>query len=163
MLKRQLLRGCFVVQTSCGHVSRELPFVVYLSIIMSKILYSLLLLYRRQKIRYGNEHLTVAITLSCLADALEKIRNVNGAIQVYEEALKIRIAVLGKSHLDCGRIMHKLGRLASTKKDYAIADIYMMRALEIYEANRLNPDHIFMLEMARDNADIQAGLAFAKK
>lgn len=59
--------------------------------------------------------------------------------------------------------MHKLGRLASAKKDYAIADIYMMRALEIYEVNRLNPDHIFMLEMARDNADIQAGLAFAKK
>ena len=116
-----------------------------------------------QKIRYGNEHLTVAITLSCLADAYEKLRNVSGAMKTYEEALKIRIAVLGKSHLDVGRLMHKLGRLASSRKDYAIADIYMMRALEIYKANKLRTDHVFMREMARDNADIQAGLAFAKK
>lgn len=115
-----------------------------------------------QKIRYGNEHLTVAITLSCLADAYEKLRNVSGAMKTYEEALKIRIAVLGKSHLDVGRLMHKLGRLASSRKDYAIADIYMMRALEIYKANKLRTDHVFMREMARDNADIQAGLAFAK-
>lgn len=116
-----------------------------------------------QKIRYGSEHLTVAITLSCLADAYEKLRNVKGAIKTYEEALKIRIAVLGKSHLDVGRLMHKLGRLASSRKDYAIADIYMMRAVEIYVVNKLQPDHVFMREMARDNADIQAGLAFGKK
>ena len=116
-----------------------------------------------QKIRYGNNHLTVAITLSCLADAYEKLRNTNGAIKTYEEALKIRIAVLGKTHLDVGRLMHKLGRLASSRKDYAVADMYMMRAAEIYKANKLKPDHVFMREMARDNADIQAGLAFAKK
>jgi len=116
-----------------------------------------------QKIRYGNEHLTVAITLSCLADAYEKSRNKSGAIKVYEEALKIRINVLGKSHLDVGRLMHKLGRLASSRKDYAIADIYMMRAMEIYIANKLKQDHVFMREMNRDKADIQAGLAFAKK
>lgn len=124
-------------------------------------------LYRQvvdmQKIRYGNEHLTVAITLSCLADAYEKLRNYNGAIKTYEEALKIRIAVLGKSHLDCGRLMHKIGRLVSSRKDYAIADIYMIRANEIYEANSLRPDHMFVREMERDNADIQAGLAFPKK
>lgn len=116
-----------------------------------------------QKIRYGHEHLTVAITLSCLADAYEKLRNAKGAIKTYEEALKIRIVVLGKVHLDVGRLMHKLGRLSSSLEDYAIADIYMMRAAEIYEANKLNADHFFMREMARDNADIQAGLAFAKK
>ncbi|KAL9184227.1 hypothetical protein ACHAXT_002313 [Thalassiosira profunda] len=116
-----------------------------------------------QKIRYGNEHLTVAITLSCLADAYEKLRNVKGAIKTYEEALKIRIAVLGKSHLDVGRLMHKLGRLASLRQDYACAEIYMARAAEIYTDNKLRPDHIFLREMARDNADIQAGLAFGKK
>ena len=59
--------------------------------------------------------------------------------------------------------MHKLGRLASSRKYYAIADIYMMRALKIYATNKLQPDHVFMREMARDNADIQAGLAFGKK
>jgi len=115
-----------------------------------------------QKIRYGSEHLTVAITLSCLADAYEKLRNVKGAIKTYEEALKIRISVLGKSHLDVGRLMHKLGRLASSRNDYAIADIYVMRASEIYASNKLQPDHVFLREMARDNADIKAGLAFGK-
>ncbi|KAL3802560.1 hypothetical protein ACHAW5_010953 [Stephanodiscus triporus] len=116
-----------------------------------------------QKIRYGNEHITVAVTLSCLADAYEKLRNVNRAIKSYEEALKIRIAVLGKSHLDVGRLMHKLGRLASSRKDYAMANIYTTRASEIYEMNKLGPDHVFMCEMARDCADIRAQLAFAKK
>ena len=116
-----------------------------------------------QKIRYGSEHLTVAITLSCLADAYEKLRNVNGAIKTYEEALKIRIAVLGKSHLDVARLMHKLGRLASSRKDYGIAEIYVLRAAEIYNENRLEPDHVFMREMARDRADIQAGLAFGSR
>jgi len=124
-------------------------------------------LYRQvvdmQKIRYGNEHITVAVTLSCLADAHEKLRNVNRATKAYEEALKIRIAVLGKSHLDVGRLMHKLGRLASSRKDYAVADIYTTRASEIYEVNKLGPDHVFVCEMARDCADIRAQLAFAKK
>jgi len=124
-------------------------------------------LYRQvvdmQKIRYGNEHITVAVTLSCLADAYEKLKNVNRAMKAYEEALKIRIAVLGKSHLDVGRLMHKLGRLASSRKDYAVADIYTTRASEIYEINKLGPDHVFVCEMARDCADIRAQLAFAKK
>ena len=124
-------------------------------------------LYRQvvdmQKIRYGNEHIAVAVTLSCLADAHEKLRNVNRATKAYEEALKIRIAVLGKSHLDVGRLMHKLGRLASSRKDYAVADIYTTRASEIYEVNKLGPDHVFVCEMARDCADIRAQLAFAKK
>lgn len=118
-----------------------------------------------QKIRYGSEHITVAITLSCLADAYEKLRNVKGAIKTYEEALKIRIAVLGKSHLDVGRLMHKLGRLASGsgREDYAIAEIYVKRASEIYATNGLQPDHVFLREMVRDVADIQAGLAFGRK
>ncbi|EED89285.1 predicted protein [Thalassiosira pseudonana CCMP1335] len=113
-----------------------------------------------QKIRYGHKHITVAITLSCLADAYEKLGNTNGAIKIYEEALKIRIGVLGKAHLDVGRLMHKLGRLASCRKDYRVANIYMARAEEIYTLNKLATDHTFLLEMARDKADIQAGLAF---
>jgi hypothetical protein len=59
--------------------------------------------------------------------------------------------------------MHKLGRLASSRKDYAIADIYISRATEIYAENKLQPNHVFMREMARDSADIQAGLAFGNK
>lgn len=116
-----------------------------------------------QKIRFGGEHLTVAITLTCLADAHEKLRNVSGAIKAYEEALEIRIAVLGKAHLDVGRLMHKLGRLASSREDYAAADLYASRAREIYATNSLRPEHVFMREMERDRADIQAGLAFKKK
>jgi tetratricopeptide (TPR) repeat protein len=116
-----------------------------------------------QKIRYGNEHLTVAVTLSCLADAYEKLKNVNGAIKTYEEALKIRKSILGESHLDVGRLMHKIGRLLSSRKEYATAEIYMKRASEIYNANKLKPDHVFLREMDRDCADIQAQLALGKK
>jgi tetratricopeptide (TPR) repeat protein len=116
-----------------------------------------------QKIRYGNEHLTVAVTLSCLADAYEKLKNVNGAIKTYEEALKIRKSILGESHLDVGRLMHKIGRLLSSRMEYATAEIYMKRASEIYNANKLKPDHVFLREMDRDCADIQAQLALGKK
>lgn len=115
-----------------------------------------------QKIRYGNEHLTVAVTLSCLADAYEKLKNVNGAIKAYEEALKIRKTILGKSHLDVGRLMHKIGRLAASLKDYATAEIYMNRASEIYNTNKLKPDHVFLREMGNDCADIRAQLALGK-
>jgi tetratricopeptide (TPR) repeat protein len=116
-----------------------------------------------QKIRFGNEHLTVAVTLSCLADAYEKLMNVNGAIKAYEEALKIRKTLLGESHLDVGRLMHKIGRLASSLKDYATAEIYMNRASEIYNTNELKPDHVFLREMGNDFADIRAQLALRKK
>ncbi len=116
-----------------------------------------------QKIRYGHDHIIVAVTLACLADAYEKFGNVKSAIKAYEEALKIRIGVLGRSHVDVGRLMHKLGRLASSRGDYHIAGMYLRRAAEIYKINKLPMDHLFMREMARDNADIQAGLAFGEK
>ena len=96
-----------------------------------------------QKIRYGHEHITVAITLSCLADAYEKLGNVNGAIKTYEEALKIRKGVLGTTHIDVGRLMHKLGRLASSREDFRVADVYIKRASEIYALNELKADHLF--------------------
>lgn len=122
-------------------------------------------LYRQvvdmQKIRYGPQHITVAVTLSCLADANEKLGNTDGAIRTYEEALKIRMDVLGKSHIDVGRILHKLGRLASCRNDYRLANVYTMKAAEIYADNNLKQDHAFLREMARDMADIQAGLAFS--
>jgi tetratricopeptide (TPR) repeat protein len=122
-------------------------------------------LYRQvvdmQKIRFGPEHITVAVTLSCLADANEKLGNLEGAIRTYDEALQIRMKVLGKSHIDVGRILHKLGRLASSRKDYRLANVYIMKAAEIYADNKLKQDHPFLREMARDMADIQAGLAFS--
>jgi tetratricopeptide (TPR) repeat protein len=122
-------------------------------------------LYRQvvdmQKIRFGPQHITVAVTLSCLADANEKLGNVDGAIRTYEEALQIRMKVLGKSHIDVGRILHKLGRLASSRNDYRLANVYIMKAAEIYADNKLKQDHPFLREMARDMADIQAGLAFS--
>lgn len=122
-------------------------------------------LYRQvvdmQKIRYGPQHITVAVTLSCLADANEKLGNVDGAIQTYEEALQIRMNVLGKSHIDVGRILHKLGRLAASRDDYRLANVYIRKAAEIYADNKLKQDHAFLREMARDMADIQAGLAFS--
>jgi len=114
-----------------------------------------------QKIRFGPQHITVAVTLSCLADANEKLGNVDGAIRTYEEALQIRKNVLGKSHIDVGRILHKLGRLAASRNDYRLANVYIMKAAEIYADNKLKPDHPFLREMARDMADIQAGLAFS--
>lgn len=114
-----------------------------------------------QKIRFGPQHITVAVTLSCLADANEKLGNVDGAIRTYEEALQIRMNVLGKSHIDVGRILHKLGRLASSRNDYRLANVYIMKAAEIYADNKLKEDHQFLREMARDMADIQAGLAFS--
>ncbi|KAL7528723.1 hypothetical protein ACHAWF_002681 [Thalassiosira exigua] len=116
-----------------------------------------------QKIRYGREHLTVAVTLSCLADAYEKLRNVGAAIRTYEEALRIRIAVLGGSHLDVGRLMHKLGRLTAGRGNYAAAEVYLQSARVIYDENRLPRDHVFVREMDWDDADIQAGLAFKGK
>eukprot|EP00986_Skeletonema_menzelii_P004131 scaffold1372_cov144-Skeletonema_menzelii.AAC.3 len=114
-----------------------------------------------QKIRFGPHHITVAVTLSCLADANEKSGNVDGAIRTYEEALQIRKSVQGKSHIDVGRILHKLGRLAASRDDYRLANVYIMKAAEIYADNKLKTDHPFLREMARDMADIQAGLAFS--
>ncbi|KAL7481828.1 hypothetical protein ACHAW6_007514 [Cyclotella cf. meneghiniana] len=113
-----------------------------------------------QKIRFGQNHLTVAVTLGCLADAYERMRNIEKAMKIYEEALKIRMGVLTKYHLDVGRLMHKLGRLASSRKDYVTAMGHVKRAIEIYTINDLPPNHLFLREMARDYADIRAGLAF---
>ena len=114
-----------------------------------------------QKIRYGDQHLTVAITLACLADAHEKLGNTRSAIKSYEEALRIRTSALGKSHLDVGRLTHKLARLASDRGEYRLAETYANRASETYRANKLPPNHLFLIEMARDKADIQAGLVFS--
>ena len=116
-----------------------------------------------QKIRYGNEHLTVAITLSCLADAHEKLRDIRRATATYEEALRIRAAILGPSHLDVGRLRHKLGQLAAGQREYVAAQAHATRAAEIYESNRLPPDHAFWGEIHRDVADIRAALALAGK
>jgi tetratricopeptide (TPR) repeat protein len=113
-----------------------------------------------QKIRFGQNHITVAITLGCLADAYERMGNLENAMKTYEEALKIRTLTLTKYHIDVGRLMHKLGRLASSRKDYATAMNHVKKAIEIYAINVLPSDHLFMKEMARDYADIQAGLAF---
>lgn len=116
-----------------------------------------------QKIRFGQDHLIVAMTLGCLADAYERAGKIDSAIQAYGEALKIRTGILTKFHLDVGRLMHKLGRLASCRKDYVTAMAHVKKATEIYAINNLPQDHLFMREMARDHADIQAGLAFDKK
>jgi tetratricopeptide (TPR) repeat protein len=113
-----------------------------------------------QKIRFGNDNLTVAITLGCLADAYERMGNLESAMQTYEEALRIRTSNLAKFHIDVGRLMHKLGRLASSRKDYVTAMNFVKKAIEVYAINVLPSDHLFMREMARDYADIQAGLAF---
>lgn len=115
-----------------------------------------------QKIRFGQEHLTVAITLGCLADAYERMGDLENAIKTYEEALKIRTLNLTKFHIDCGRLMHKLGRLASSRNDYTTALNHVKKAIEVYAINVLPSDHLFMREMARDYADIQAGLAFER-
>eukprot|EP00573_Skeletonema_grethae_P012640 CAMPEP_0201705478 /NCGR_PEP_ID=MMETSP0578-20130828/45867_1 /ASSEMBLY_ACC=CAM_ASM_000663 /TAXON_ID=267565 /ORGANISM="Skeletonema grethea, Strain CCMP 1804" /LENGTH=453 /DNA_ID=CAMNT_0048193723 /DNA_START=20 /DNA_END=1381 /DNA_ORIENTATION=- len=114
-----------------------------------------------QKLRFGPHHITVAVTLSCLADANEKLGNVAGAIRTYEEALQIRRNVMGRSHIDVGRILHKLGRLAASQDDYGLANLYITSSARIYADNKLKSDHPFLREMARDMADIQAGLAFS--
>lgn len=113
-----------------------------------------------QKIRFGQDHLTVAITLGCLADAYERMGNLRSAMKAYEEALKIRELTLSKYHIDVGRLMHKLGRLASSEKDYVGAMHHVKKAIEVYAINGLPSNHLFMIEMTRDYADIQAGLAF---
>ena len=113
-----------------------------------------------QKLRFGHDHLTVAITLGCLADAYERMGSLESAMKIYEEALRIRTSTLTKFHIDVGRLLHKLGRLAATRKDYETAMHHTKRAIEVYAINALPPDHLFMKEMARDYADIQAGLAF---
>ena len=113
-----------------------------------------------QKIRFGQDHLTVAITLGCLADAYERMGNLRSAMKTYEEALKIRESNLTKYHIDVGRLMHKLGRLASSEKDYVAAMQHVKKATEVYAINGLPSNHLFMIEMARDYADIEAGLAF---
>ena len=113
-----------------------------------------------QKLRFGHDHLTVAITLGCLADAYERMGSLESAIKIYEEALRIRTLTLTKFHIDVGRLLHKLGKLASTRKDYATAMHHVKKAIEVYAINALPSDHLFMREMARDYADIQAGLAF---
>eukprot|EP00804_Cyclotella_cryptica_P005186 CCRYP_014241-RA/>CCRYP_014241-RA protein AED:0.07 eAED:0.21 QI:0/0/0/1/1/1/2/0/996 len=113
-----------------------------------------------QKIRFGHNHITVAVTLGCLADAYERMGNLENAMKIYEEALAIRMGVLTKYHLDVGRLMHKLGRLAASRQDYSTAMGHVKKAIEIYALNELPSNHLFMREMARDYADIRAGLAF---
>ena len=77
----------------------------------------------------------------------------------FDEAVRIKSAVLGRHSLDVGRLLHKLGKLSFLRREYLDAESYAARAILIYRLNKLDENHQWFVDALRDAADIDACIA----
>jgi tetratricopeptide (TPR) repeat protein len=120
-------------------------------------------LYRKviglQKKLFGEDNLSVAVTAACMGDVYEKIGELENSMDSFDDAVRIKSAVLGRHSIDVGRLLHKLGKLAFLKKEYIDAESYIARAILIYRLNKIGEDHEWFVDATRDTADIDAVIA----
>jgi tetratricopeptide (TPR) repeat protein len=99
------------------------------------------------------------VTASCMGDVYEKIGELENSMDSFDEAIRIKAAVLGRHSLDVGRLLHKMSKLSFLRKDYSDAESYAARAILIYRLNKLCEDHQWLVDAKRDTADIDAVIA----
>jgi tetratricopeptide (TPR) repeat protein len=119
-------------------------------------------LYRKvmglQKKLFGEDNVSVAVTAACMGDVYEKIGEIENSMDSFDEAVRIKSAVLGRHSLDVGRLLHKLGKLSLSRKEYLDAESYTARAIFIYRLNKIDEDHQWFVDAQRDAADIDAAI-----
>ena len=120
-------------------------------------------LYRKviglQKRLFGQDHVSVAVTAACMGDVYERIGVLRSSMDSFEEALRIKAAVLGRHSLDVARLVHKLGKLSFLREEYLVAESFISRAVLIYRLNKISEDHEWVIDANRDAADIDAAIA----
>ena len=122
-----------------------------------------LALYRQvialQRKLFGVNHVAVAVTSACMGDVYERVGDIAESIGCFEEAVRIKVIAMGRHSLEVARLIHKLGKLSISQGEYYLADKYVSRATLIYRLNRLSEQDEWMVEAARDVADIDAAIA----
>ena len=116
-----------------------------------------------QRKLHGVDHSSVAITSACMGDVHEKIGNLKDATECFEEAVRIKTNTSGRHSLEVARLLHKLGKLASSKSDYHLADSYITRALLIYRLNKLKDEDEWVIAAERDSKDAEYYITMGKK
>eukprot|EP00977_Amphora_coffeiformis_P015938 scaffold4803_cov144-Amphora_coffeaeformis.AAC.4 len=115
-----------------------------------------------QRKLFGPDHASVAVTAACMADVYDRTGDMESAVEWYEEAARIKTVVMGRHSLEVARLLHKLGKLASTRLEYHLADSLVSRAVLIYRLNKLSDDDEWMVDACRDAADAEAAIAMGK-
>jgi tetratricopeptide (TPR) repeat protein len=115
-----------------------------------------------QRKLFGPDHASVAVTAACLADVYDHIGDIKAAVEWYEEAARIKALVMGRHSLEVARLLHKLGKLASARLEYHLADSLVSRAILIYRLNKLPEDDEWMVDACRDAADSEAAIAMGQ-
>ena len=116
-------------------------------------------MFNLQKRLFGAKDVSVAITAACMGDVYEKLGEYSTAILYFEESLRIKMVSQGKHSLDVARILHKLSKLNFRRNDYHTANSHISRTVFIYQLNKVDEDHEWMVDANRDTADIVAALA----
>ena len=115
-----------------------------------------------QRKLFGLDHASVAVTAACMADVYDRTGDMDSAVEWYEEAARIKTVVMGRHSLEVARLLHKLGKLASARLEYHLADSLVSRAILIYRLNKLSDDDEWMVDACRDAADSEAAIAMGK-
>jgi tetratricopeptide (TPR) repeat protein len=115
-----------------------------------------------QRKLFGEDHESVAVTSACMGDVYERLGDSNAAVECYEEALRIKIAALGRHSLEVARLLHKLGKLEMSRDDFHMAQSYISKANLVYRLNKLAEDDEWVVDVHRDAANIDAAIAFGR-
>lgn len=115
-----------------------------------------------QRKLFGEDHESVAVTSACMGDVYERLGEVKSATNCYEEALRIKIAALGRHSLEVARLLHKLGKLALGEDDFHMAHSYISKAALVYRLNKLRDDDEWVVDVNRDAADVDAAIAMGR-
>jgi tetratricopeptide (TPR) repeat protein len=81
---------------------------------------------------FGNDHATVAASLSSLALQRQQSGDLTAAEPLYRESIRIWCAIYGNRHANVGITLGRLGSLLRAKGDDAAAEHAFREALDIY-------------------------------
>jgi len=115
-----------------------------------------------QRKLFGEDHESVAVTSACMGDVYERLGDHRKAVESYEEALRIKIAALGRHALEVARLLHKLGKLAIAQGDFHLAESYITKAALVYRLNKLSDVDEWVVDVHRDQADCEAAIAMGR-
>jgi len=115
-----------------------------------------------QRKLFGEDHESVAVTSACMGDVYERLGDHRKAVESYEEALRIKIAALGRHALEVARLLHKLGKLAIAQGDFHLAESYITKAALVYRLNKLSDVDEWVVDVNRDHADCEAAIAMGR-
>ena len=97
--------------------------------------------------------LQTARTLADKSRALDRAGKYKEALEIAQQVLATREAILGPDHLEVGVIVNRIGNLSNSLGDNWKAELLYERALKIYTAN-LGPEHLLVSQVLNNLAVI---------